>query len=266
MSCELYVYCPCILELNVDLPNWGVTAFDDWESFKKAVDNNPPTAVLTTEFIDGVPLVYLAMDWSPSEKLKAARMGAIGMVTLPIDIKELQRVILDFCKSTTRQKSYQLMVVSQCTDRVNFLERYFASRGAELSLHSDIVSALHDFDENQETYSTHYHVTCSNNKRVNKYSNYDAVIVDNCIKCEYSAFDLIHVIRQTPLSPHVPIILLADSLTTQERNRAMQLDVVVLPRYGSMDNFMFALNCAVNRHTKSFNDFRQYSYQYMQAS
>lgn len=258
MGKTVYIYSS--KNLDIKIPDVNIKVFQNWDELEKAANVCPPTAIVSNKKLENVPLIYLAESLTPHEKLKAVSLCAIGVLTFPIQDCELSKILQDYCKPEVPVKKMQLMMVSQCSDRVRSLDTFFTKQESEFIQHSEISEALSDFEDSQETYSTHYHVTCANNKRANKYSNYDAIIVDHRIEDEFTSFDFLQVIRQTALSPHVPLILLADSLTPEERNMALMLDVVVLPRYVNTCNLMVALTCAIQKHTKSFHNYHNYRF------
>lgn len=238
----------------------NIQLFDCWQALKCQTYKCPPDALLINENTiappeltnnNSFPVLYFATCDNAVTRLQAARNNTDGVVT---GVKSLLQKIQYFRPSPKKlPHNASLLIASTNIERVSNISSYFGE--CDVVSRTTIADAMEEFINSQEEYSSQYHVSKSSTKRVDKYSLYDAIIVDKKIEGDFTPFDFLHAVRQTALSPHIPLILLADSLTPSERNAAISLDVVVLPRYVNNDNLKFAIICAIEKHTTSFNDY-----------
>lgn len=237
--------------------------FDCWKDLENELLTSPPDALILGANIEihGEFLKdfgnFLILQFSEKDdavaRLLAAKRNAHGVVTtVPAIISKIKEF-----KPQTKKLPHaaSMMVVSNNLERACSISTYFRQIGSEITIVNNVTAAMEEFIASQEEYSSQYHVSKNYTKRINKYSLYDAIIVDKKLDGEFTSFDFLNAVRQTALSPHVPLILLADSVSPDERNAAMALNVTILPRYVNNDNLKFAIICAIEKHTTSFNDY-----------
>ena len=212
----------CDLKLVDELRSCGiaVTQFTDFNSLKAAIATDDPTAIMAcscaTEwqldlrnisFEFNLPLIWMSDTGSVQSRLQAAKLEVDCFVTSTTDATTLMRKLDAIVQSSKIYNS--VLWVCEDEDRLARLKKYLHSAGHEVESSSNPESAM------EHALKTLY----------------DVVIVDHCLHAEYTSLDLIQAIRHIDRYKDTTVVLLADSLSQDQRDQAIRLNCIVLPRY-----------------------------------